>query len=296
MQRRRLLLQIGFAAVLLSLLALLINNLAVNLIRTGLGVSFSWLQRPAGFALAEHALPYSPSDSYAWALAVGWFNSLRVILAGLVLSTLLGVGAGAARSSSNRLLRNLAGAYVALIRQVPLLLQLLFWYFVAFLGLPDTPAGGLIHFSNQGIRLLGLPLSVEFCSVLTGLTVFTGASIAEIVRGGINSVPRGQWEAYRSLGIADGLGLRRIVLPQALPAILPALTSQYLNLAKNSTLAIAVGYADLYAVSDTTITQTGRAIEGFLLLLLSFLLLNLLISGGMAAFNGAVLGRLRRSR
>ena len=296
MQRRRLLLQIGFAAVLLSLLALLINNLAVNLIRTGLGVSFSWLQRPAGFALAEHALPYSPSDSYAWALAVGWFNSLRVILAGLVLATLLGVGAGAARSSGNRLLRTLAGAYVALIRQVPLLLQLLFWYFVAFLGLPDTPAGGLIHFSNQGIRLLGLPLSVEFCSVLTGLTVFTGASIAEIVRGGINSVPRGQWEAYRSLGLADGLGLRRIVLPQALPAILPALTSQYLNLAKNSTLAIAVGYADLYAVSDTTITQTGRAIEGFLLLLLSFLLLNLLISGGMAAFNGAVLGRLRRSR
>ena len=296
MQRRRLLLQIGFAAVLLSLLALLINNLAVNLIRTGLGVSFSWLQRPAGFALAEHALPYNPSDSYAWALAVGWFNSLRVILAGLVLSTLLGVGAGAARSSGNRLLRNLAGAYVALIRQVPLLLQLLFWYFVAFLGLPDTPAGGLIHFSNQGIRLLGLPLSVEFCSVLTGLTVFTGASIAEIVRGGINSVPRGQWEAYRSLGLSDGLGLRRIVLPQALPAILPALTSQYLNLAKNSTLAIAVGYADLYAVSDTTITQTGRAIEGFLLLLLSFLLLNLLISGGMAAFNGAVLGRLRRSR
>ena len=296
MQRRRLLLQIGFAAVVLSLLALLINNLAVNLIRTGLGVSFSWLQRPAGFALAEHALPYSPSDSYAWALAVGWFNSLRVILAGLVLSTLLGIGAGAARSSGNRLLRNLAGAYVALIRQVPLLLQLLFWYFVAFLGLPDTPAGGLIHFSNQGIRLLGLPLSVEFCSVLTGLTVFTGASIAEIVRGGINSVPRGQWEAYRSLGLADGLGLRRIVLPQALPAILPALTSQYLNLAKNSTLAIAVGYADLYAVSDTTITQTGRAIEGFLLLLLSFLLLNLLISGGMAAFNGAVLGRLRRSR
>ena len=296
MQRRRLLLQIGFAAVLLSLLALLINNLAVNLIRTGLGVSFSWLQRPAGFALAEHALPYSPSDSYAWALAVGWFNSLRVILAGLVLSTLLGVGAGAARSSGNRLLRNLAGAYVALIRQVPLLLQLLFWYFVAFLGLPETPIGGLIQLSNQGISLLGMPLSVEFCAVLTGLTVFTGASIAEIVRGGVNAVPRGQWEAFRSLGLSEGLGLRRIVLPQALPAILPALTSQYLNLAKNSTLAIAVGYADLYAVSDTTITQTGRAIEGFLLLLISFLLLNLLISGGMAGINATVLGRMRRSR
>ena len=219
-----------------------------------------------------------------------------MIAAGLVLATGLGVDAGAARGSNNRLLRSLAGSYVALIRQIPLLLQLLFWYFVDFLGLPSVPIGGLIRLSNQGIQLLGLHLSVEFCAVLVGLPVFTGASIAEIVRGGINAVPRGQWEAFSSLGLGEGLGLRRIVLPQALPAILPALTSQYLNLAKNSTLAIAVGYADLYAVSDTTITQTGRAIEGFLLLLLSFLLLNLLISGGMAALNRAVLGRLNRSR
>ena len=130
---------------------------------------------------------------------------------------------------------------------------------------------------------------MEFAAVLLGLSVFTGASIAEVVRGGLDSVPRGQWEAFRSLGMTEGLGLRRIVLPQALPAILPALSSQYLNLAKNSTLAIAVGYADLYAVSDTTITQTGRAIEGFLLLLLSFLLLNLLINGGMQLLNRAVL-------
>ena len=226
---------------------------------------------------------------------MGWFNSLKVILAGLVLATFLGVLAGAARSSSNRLLRQLATGYVALIRQVPLMLQLLFWYFVAFLGLPENPVGGLIEWSNQGIQLLGLKLSVEFCAVLTGLTVFTGASIAEVVRGGINSVPRGQWEAYRSLGLSDGLGMRRIVLPQALPAILPA-DSQYLNLAKNSTLAIAVGYADLYAVSDTSITQTGRAIEGFLLLLISVLLFNLLISGGMTALNSIVLGRVRRGR
>ena len=155
----------------------LINNLAVNLIRTGLGLSFGWLARPAGFALAETALPYSPSDSYAWALTIGWLNSLKVILSGLVLATLLGVAAGAARSSGNRLLRRLAAAYVALIRQVPLLLQLMFWYFVGFLGLPETPVGGLIGLSNQGIRLLGLDLSVEFCAVLTGLAVFTGASI-----------------------------------------------------------------------------------------------------------------------
>ena len=177
---RRLWIQIAAAALLLGLAAVLINNLAVNLIRTGLGLSFGWLARPAGFALAETALPYSPSDSYAWALTIGWLNSLKVILSGLVLATLLGVAAGAARSSGNRLLRRLAAAYVALIRQVPLLLQLMFWYFVGFLGLPETPVGGLIGLSNQGIRLLGLDLSVEFCAVLTGLAVFTGASIAEI--------------------------------------------------------------------------------------------------------------------
>ena len=296
MRRQSLLIQLGVGAVLMAGLGVLINNLTVNLIRTGIDLGFDWLKQPAGFALAETALPYAPSDSYLWALLVGWLNSLKVILAGLVLATVLGITAGAARISSNRLLRSLAGSYVAVIRQVPLLLQLLFWYFVAFLGLPDTGLGGLIKLSNQGISLLGLTLSVEFCAILTGLTVFTGASIAEIVRGGINAVPRGQWEAFRSLGLGEGMGLRRIVLPQALPAILPALTSQYLNLAKNSTLAIAVGYADLYAVSDTTITQTGNAIEGFLLLVLSFLLLNLLISGTMTAFNGLVLGRLRRSR
>ena len=131
--------------------------------------------------------------------------------------------------------------------------------------------------------------------MLIGLSVFTGASIAEVVRGGLDAVPRGQWEAFRSLGLPEPMGLRRVVLPQALPAILPGLSSQYLNLAKNSTLAIAVGYADLYAVSDTTITQTGRAIEGFLLLLVSFLVLNLLINGGMQVLNRVVIRRGQRS-
>ncbi|TCD57345.1 ABC transporter permease subunit [Synechococcus sp. BS55D] len=282
----------------LTLLGVLVNNLTVNLIRTGLGLSFSWLTRPAGFALAEHPLPFSPSDSYAWALLMGWLNSLKVIGAGLVAATLIGVSAGAARRSSNHLLRGLAALYVGLIRQIPLLLQLLFWYFVAFLALPSNPDSMsplplLFRLSNQGISLLGVPLSVEFCAVLVGLAVFSGASIAEVVRGGLDAVPRGQWEAFRSLGVPEGIGLRRIVLPQALPAILPGLSSQYLNLAKNSTLAIAVGYADLYAVSDTSITQTGRAIEGFLLLLLSFLLLNLLINGGMQLLNRLVMQPLR---
>ena len=103
MRQRRLLVQVAVAAVLLGLVALLVNNLAVNLIRTGLGLGFGWLGRPAGFALAETALPYAPSDSYLWALTIGWLNSLKVIAAGLVLATGLGVAAGAARGSNNRL-------------------------------------------------------------------------------------------------------------------------------------------------------------------------------------------------
>ena len=295
---RRWLLQLAVVVLLLTLMGVLINNLAVNLIRTGLGLSFSWLSRPTGFALAEHALPYSPSDSYAWALLVGWINSLKVISAGLVAATILGVLAGSARRSTNPLLRSLAAIYVSVIRQIPLLLQLFFWYFVALLGLPQSnpsPLGSLFTLTNQGIAVLGVHLSVEFTAVLLGLSVFTGASIAEVVRGGLDSVPRGQWEAFRSLGLSERLGLRKVVLPQALPAILPGLSSQYLNLAKNSTLAIAIGYSDLYSVSDTSITQTGRAIEGFLLLLLSFLLLNLLINGVMQLLNRAVIRRGQRS-
>ena len=295
---KRLLVQLALVLVLVSAAGVLINNLTVNLIRTGLGVSFSWLSRPAGFALAEHAVPFKPSDSYAWALFVGWLNSLKVIVTGLITATVLGVLAGAARRSINPFLRQLAASYVGLVRQVPLLLQLLFWYFVALLGLPSTnpfPLDSLVRFTNKGIGLLGVHLSVEFTAVLIGLSVFTGASIAEVVRGGLDAVPRGQWEAFRSLGLPEPMGLRRVVLPQALPAILPGLSSQYLNLAKNSTLAIAVGYADLYAVSDTTITQTGRAIEGFLLLLVSFLVLNLLINGGMQVLNRVVIRRGQRS-
>ena len=295
---KRLLVQLALVLVLVSAAGVLINNLTVNLIRTGLGVSFSWLSRPAGFALAEHAVPFKPSDSYAWALFVGWLNSLKVIVTGLITATVLGVLAGAARRSINPFLRQLAASYVGLVRQVPLLLQLLFWYFVALLGLPSTnpfPLDSLVRFTNTGIGLLGVHLSVEFTAVLIGLSVFTGASIAEVVRGGLDAVPRGQWEAFRSLGLPESMGLRRVVLPQALPAILPGLSSQYLNLAKNSTLAIAVGYADLYAVSDTTITQTGRAIEGFLLLLVSFLVLNLLINGGMQVLNRVVIRRGQRS-
>ena len=284
--------QLGTTIIFFGLIGILINNLTINLIRTGLGFNFSWLFKPASFALAEHPLPYSSSDSYAWALFIGWLNSLKVIVSSLLLATLLGILVGFARTGKNSLLGLFSAGYITIIRQTPLLLQLMFWYFVGFLGLKDNvliQIKDIFIISNQGIQLSGFNLSSEFSALLLGLSIFTSAYIAEVIRGGILSVPKGQWEAYRSLGLSERKGLISIIIPQALPAIIPGLTSQYLNLAKNSTLAIAVGYSDIYAINDTIINQTGRAIECFLILLTSFLLLNLLISNSMEIINRIII-------
>ncbi len=284
--------QFGICIICISVIGILINNLTINLIRTGLGFNFSWIFKPASFALAEHVLPYSSSDSYAWALFIGWLNSLKVIISSLLLATCLGTLIGFARTGKNSLLGLFSAGYITIIRQTPLLLQLMFWYFVGFLGLKNNMffhIKNIFKISNQGIEFLGLTLSSEFSALLFGLSIFTSAYIAEVIRGGILSVSRGQWEAFRSLGLSERKGLLKIIIPQALPAIIPGLTSQYLNLAKNSTLAIAVGYSDIYAINDTIINQTGRAIECFLILLTSFLLLNLLISNSMETINKIII-------
>ena len=281
-------LQVVIFMVFTFLVGILVNNLTINLQRTGLGFNFAWLFKPASFSLAEHPLPYTSSDSYAWALFIGWLNSLKVIFSSLVLSTLIGIIIGLARTSKNSLLSLISAGYIILIRQTPLLLQLMFWYFVGFLGLKDNlffQLNNIFRISNQGIEFAGLTLSSEFLALLFGLAVFTSAYIAEVIRGGILSVTKGQWEAFRSLGISEVKGLISIIIPQALPAIIPGLTSQYLNLAKNSTLAIAVGYSDIYAINDTIINQTGRAIECFIILITSFLLLNLIITNSMEKLN-----------
>ncbi len=289
---QKIFLQFGICIIFFGLIGILINNLTINLIRTGLGFNFSWLFKPASFALAEHPLPYTSSDSYAWALFIGWLNSLKVIVSSLILATLLGTLIGFARTGKNSLLGLISAGYITTIRQTPLLLQLMFWYFVGFLGLKDNmfiQIKNIFNISNQGIEFSGLIFSSEFLALLLGLSIFTSAYIAEVIRGGILSVGRGQWEAFRSLGLSERKGLIRIILPQALPAIIPGLTSQYLNLAKNSTLAIAVGYSDIYAINDTIINQTGRAIECFIILLVSFLLLNLLITNTMEIINRLIL-------
>tara|TARA_Y100001968_G_scaffold31763_1_gene24410 strand:+ start:294 stop:1193 length:900 start_codon:yes stop_codon:yes gene_type:complete len=289
---KKILLQLAISIVFITIFGILINNLTINLIRTGLGFNFSWLLKPASFALAEHPLPYSSSDSYAWALFIGWLNSLKVIASSLLLATCLGTVIGFARTGKNSLLGIISAGYITIIRQTPLLLQLMFWYFVGFLSLKENMfihIRNIFKISNQGIELAGLTLSSEFSALLLGLSIFTSAYIAEVIRGGILSVPSGQWEAFRSLGLSERKGLFIIIFPQALPAIIPGLTSQYLNLAKNSTLAIAVGYSDIYAINDTIINQTGRAIECFIILLSSFLLLNLLISNSMEIINRIII-------
>ena len=291
-KNKQIVIQCLICIVVIFIAGILINNLTVNLIRTGLGFNFGWLLQPASFALAEKSLPYSASDSYAWALFIGWLNSLKVIVLSLILATFLGTLIGFARTTKNSLLGLISALYITIIRQTPLLLQLMFWYFIGFLGLKDNifiNIKNIFKITNQGIQLSGVSLSSEFSALLFGLSIFTSAYIAEVIRGGILSVPRGQWEAFRSLGLSERKGLIRIIIPQALPAIIPGLTSQYLNLAKNSTLAIAVGYSDIYAINDTIINQTGRAIECFIILLTSFLLLNLLISNSMEIINKTII-------
>ena len=282
--------------------AFLLTNLLLNLTARGLLLSWSWLGQPAGFDLAETILPFDASLPYWRAMLAGLVNTLRVVIAGLVGATVLGTLIGTASFSSNGLLRGLARVYVEVIRNIPLLLQLIFWYFVVFLALPNgTDAiqlpglvlakSGLFLGDPQlvnGVWQAPVRFTVEFGALLTGLVVYTAAFIAEVVRGGIASVPKGQWEAASSLGFAPLLTLRRIVLPQALRVIVPGLNSQYISLAKNSSLAVACGFTDLYSVSETTLNQTGRAVEVMLILLGAYLVIDLVISALMNGLNGLV--------
>ena len=269
------------------------NNINQNLQRLGIRLGFGFLNSQAGFSIGDSPIPYQPSDSYSRALLVGLVNTLRVVIVGIVLATIVGIVAGLARLSDNWLVRNLARVYVETLRNTPLLLQLFFWYFAVFFSLPpaDSPIrwlGGVLTLSKNGIGLGDLRLSSEFSALLLGLTIYTATFIAEIVRGGIQSVPKGQWEAAKSLGLKPQQVMSLVIFPQALRAIIPPLSNQYLNLAKNSSLAIAIGFSDLYAVSSTTFNQTGRAVEVMILICATYLSISLLISLLMNLYNRAV--------
>jgi len=283
-----------FIAVFLAaiLISIFWSNLNRNLQQLGIQFGFDFLKQQASFDIGETPIAYKATDTYTRALWVGLINSLRVAIAGIFFTTIVGITAGIARLSDNWLVRNLSLIYVEVFRNTPLLLQLLFWYFAVFLSFPKVDnkisLWGFISFSQNGIDLPWFHFSPEFSALLLGLIFYTGAFIAEIVRGGIQSVPKGQWEAARSLGLKPGLVMRLVVFPQALRVIIPPLTSQYLNLTKNSSLAIAIGYPDVYFVASTTFNQTGRAVEVMLLLMFTYLTLSLTISIIMNLLNRTV--------
>jgi general L-amino acid transport system permease protein len=358
---------IGIAvAVILYLWSNAIHNLSVRRISTG----FAFLGREAGMPISDTWIAYSPRDTYLWAFIVGIVNTLRVAAIGIVLATILGTLIGIARLSANFLLSRLAAVYVETLRDIPLLLQVLFWY-VLMQGLPPArgawkPVAG-VFLSNRGLVVPGIPLeetqfaiiglavlgfaafwwirrqliakqvadgqprriwpygvllvivipalvswlsginwtistpelrgfnfaggwtiAPEYFALLIALITYTSAFIAEIVRSGIQAVHKGQWDASLALGMKRGFVLKKIVLPQALRVIIPPLTSQYLNLTKNSSLAVAIGYQDIVSVANTTLNQTGQAIEAIALIMLVFLTISLSISFFMNWYNARI--------
>ena len=286
----------------------LISNTAANLEARRIASGYGFLSREAGFEIGESFfLRYSAADSYARALVVGLVNTLAVAAIGIVLATVLGGAIGLARLARNALLRTLAAAYVEFVRNVPLLVQLFFWYAVITEALPG-PREALsplpaVFLTNRGLFLPvpgsvpelsgfnfvgGTALSPEFAALLMGLTAYTAAFIAEIVRAGILAIERGQLDAAHALGLTRWQVTRLVVLPQALRVIVPPLTSQYLNVTKNSSLAVAIGYPDLVSIANTTINQTGQAIEGVAIIMAVYLTVSLSISAFMNWYNARV--------
>ncbi|MDX2255981.1 MAG: ABC transporter permease subunit [Pseudanabaenaceae cyanobacterium bins.39] len=285
-----LLLQLLFLGATVAIAILAWNTLVQNLRSSGLAISFDFLRDPASFDIADTPFPYQSSDSYLKALLVGLVNSLKAIAISIMGATLVGLTVGISRLSSNWLLRHMALVYVEILRNTPLLLQLFFWYSAIFLSLPpnrDRLSLGIFTLASDGIAIpaFNLTLSSEFCALVLGLTLFASAFIAEIVRGGILAVPKGQREAAQALGLSPMQTMFKIILPQALRVIIPSLTSQYVNIAKNSSLAIAIGYTDIYRVASTTINQTGRPVNVILIIMAVYLTMSLLISVSMNLLN-----------
>lgn len=366
-KKRGIAFQVLVLGLVLGLGFYLVSMTQANLRRQSIATGFDFMAREAGFEIGESLIAYSPAGTYARAILVGILNTIKVASVGIVLTIILGTMVGVARLSTNWLLSRLAAAYVEVLQNIPVLLQLFFWYSILH-ELPHprqslNPLSG-VFLNNRGFYfpvpvphpahgsmavafaagcvssyllcrwakkrqdrtgqpfpvwwtsaalVMGLPLlgwlvsgmpreldvprlagfnfegglsfSPEFGALLLGLVLYTSAFVAEVVRAGIQAVSRGQTEAAMSIGLRPGLVLTLIVLPQALRVIIPPLTSQMLNLTKNSSLAVAIGYPDLVSVANTTINQTGQAIEGVLMIMLVYLIFSLGTSGFMNWYN-----------
>ena len=367
-------LQILFVAALVWIGYEIVANARANLQAQRITSGFGFLNNTAGFDVSQSLIPYSGSDSYTRVFLVGLLNTLLVSIIGIFFATVIGFLVALGRLSPNWLLSRISGGYVELIRNLPLLFQILFWYLAVLSALPNPRQSislfGSFFLSNRGFvvpkpianaglepfalaimvaivaslllrryarrqlfesgrlltiwpyvvgLLIGLPLVTalvfgapvtfevpelkgfnfsggsriipEFVALTLALSTYTAAFIAEIVRAGIQSVHKGQMEAGSSLGLQRGSVLRLIVVPQAMRVILPPLTNQYLNLTKNSSLAVAIGYPDLFSVfAGTTLSQTGQAIEIIAITMGVYLLISLVTSAIMS-FYGWRLGR-----
>ena len=361
--------QIVTVVLVLWLGGYLFDNTQTNLQHRGITSGFDFLERSAGFGIAQHLIDYTESDSYARVFVIGLLNTLLVSAIGVVLATMLGFIIGIARLSPNWMINKLATVYVEVFRNIPPLLQILFWYFAVFLTMPlprnSHNMADTFYMSNRGLNmpaaigteafwpfvfsvllaLVAVALTVRWankrvedtgvpfhkfwaaigllvvipgiCVWLTGspvhwempqlkgfnfvggwvlipellaltlaLTVYTAAFIAEIVRSGIKSVSHGQTEAAHSLGLKSGPTLRKVIIPQALRVIIPPLTSQYLNLVKNSSLAAGIGYPEMVSLfAGTVLNQTGQAIEVIAITMSVYLAISLSISLLMNVYN-----------
>ena len=286
--------QIVFIAVLIALVGWLLHNTLGNMRMRGIQSGFDFLLDPAGFDISESIFAFTSTQTYGHAFLVGLLNTLRVSCIAIVICTLWGTLLGIGRLSNNALARGLCYAYTELFRNIPLLLQLLMWYVVLVELMPDTATPLRFRdwalLSKEGLALPwfmsdGLTLSPEFLALTWGLTLYTSAFVAEVVRSGIQSVPIGQIEAALSIGLSPWQRLRLVILPQALRLIVPPLTNQYLNAIKNSSLAVAIGYPDLVSISNTTLNQTGRAVECIAIVMAVYLTLSLLTASVMNYFN-----------
>ena len=348
-------------------IAFIVSNTIANLQRYGLSLGYGFLFDTSAFDINQRLIDYDSTHTYGRAFMVGGLNTILVAALGIVAATVIGFLAGVLRLSSNFLVSRIVTVYVEFTRNVPLLLQIIFWW-VILLALPrvrdSISFAETVYLSNRGVRMpapvfgegsiviliallvaivatvvlarwartrqdatgekfpvgrtglgviVGLPLLMyfilgrpvtfdipvmgrfnlqgglnvtpELVALWIALATYTGAFISEIVRAGIGSVSKGQTEASGALGLPPGLTLRKIILPQALRAIVPPLTSQYLNLTKNSSLAVAIGYQDLVSIGNTVLNQSGQALEVISIFMISYLFLSLLTSAFMNLYN-----------
>jgi general L-amino acid transport system permease protein len=365
--------QVILCAIVIFLAWSAVRNAASNLARANIASGFGFWEQTAGFDISQTLIEYSAQAStYGRAFWVGLLNTLVVAAIGIVLATIVGFLVGIARLSKNFLLAKLSAGYVEIIRNLPLLLQLLFWYNAVLKALPEMRESwslpGSIFLNNRGLftpaaifqpkmqlvgaalvlgiigaiafgswarkkqertgeqspvglvalgLIIGLPVIVfflagmpatleypekgrfnirggleilpEFAALLVGLVLYTGAFIAEVVRAGIMAVSKGQSEAAGALGLRTGPTLKLVVIPQAMRVIIPPLTSQYLNLTKNSTLAVFVGYPDLVQVfTGTVLNQTGQAVEVVMITMAVYLSISLVTSMVMNWYNARI--------